>query len=570
MIETINTLVLSNSIGKMFVNLFNDSIFIEQVRFWLLVGGGAFLIFLLLLFFDERRAAKGMALLKSLPHEDRTLSSGEVYSNVINHVGKSRLNEEVISKWINTQAQLTTIGRSDFTNHILRYVPGSYDTASGGARYFLLAGLFFTFLALSNTFMEYRGLNTNELTTFIQSSLIPSVGVALTSTLVAIFYSVATIFVGVTFEKKIDNYRLRLEEFIITQIAPHNPTANPVENTNHLLSIHKDLSNLAIKTIEELRNVSSITNIAYSDLSGATNKFVEAFDSTQKVIHQVESTQERIVEQNRSILTAAEALKDSVMAIQRVFELEDSALKLVKDSIVASNTGITENSKQLEKITVKFNSYNDQLATALGTSSTVLGKVNDSVKLLNGSHEANSIQVSKYVDLLTNNFSNIDKGVKGITLLIDDAKGIEGSIQQEVEKIKVASTEFSTIKSDAKAINRSSAQLQGISDTFETSSKRTTDAMKEFKSDVNNVNSMVKEIGSIKPEVDKISRISEKIENTASNANSTQQKISGSANKLDDVARRFHQTYGKYISRLQNIEHRPSLWSRTVNMFSRK
>ena len=119
MIETINTLVLSNSIGKMFVNLFNDSIFIEQVRFWLLVGGGAFLIFLLLLFFDERRAAKGMALLKSLPHEDRTLSSGEVYSNVINHVGKSRLNEEVISKWINTQAQLTTIGRSDFTNHIL-------------------------------------------------------------------------------------------------------------------------------------------------------------------------------------------------------------------------------------------------------------------------------------------------------------------------------------------------------------------------------------------------------------------------------------------------------------------
>jgi archaellum component FlaC len=552
------------------LELWNDAQFQYQFLLWIKAGGVAFgFSFALIFLWDIFSSIIGRNSLKDVLNIDESLLPAEIYSESIKRVSRSALSQKVVEKWIDTQAQMSAIQRSDFTDHVRRYIPGSYIYAPSIARYFLLGGLFFTFVALSHTFVDFRTSTTIDLTSFVQEKLIPDVGLALTSTLVAIMYSMLTILVGTQVEKLVGSYRILLEEFIITKVSAQHPTANPVENTKHLVTIHQDLSKLVIKTIEELKNVSSITTSAYSGLSDATHKFVTAFDSTQKVIQHVEKNQEQIVNQNQLILSAATALKDSVIGIERVFELENSALREVKESIIGSHKSITDNSKQLSEITIKFGTYNSELQLALGTSEAVMKNVNGSVDRLSQSHEHNSSQVSQYVEILTNSMTSVDATLNGIKSLIDDANKIESNISNEVEKINEASNEFKTIKADAADINTTSDNLKKVAINISDSAQTTVESIESFQGEVKSVKNLVNQYSDIKPSLEKFSEASSTINDISHDIHATQKNIQGHARDLGNVSVKFRTTYDKYINRLEKIEHRPSFWSRIKGIFGR-
>ncbi len=556
--------------GNIVLDLWSDEVFRQQILLWLKWGGIAFIIAFASIFArDIWTSIKGIGGLNQILALDDKLSPKERYTESLRIISENKLSELVVEKWIDTKSELSSVQRADFSDHVRRYVRGSYVHAPGIARYFLLTGLFFTFLALSHTFIDFRNLGIMQMTDFVQDNLIPSVGIALTSTLVAIVFSMAVIFIGTQVENMVSVFRLKLEEYIITHVSPHHPTANPIQNTEHLINIHKDLSELVVKTIEELRNVSSVTHSAYSDLSDATHKFVTAFDSTQRMIQHVETNQEQIVNQNSMILTAATSLKDSVMGIERVFELENSALKAVRESIVASQETVLENSKQLSEISIKFASYNSELQSALATSEQVMNNVHETTNKLSNSHMQNSTQVSKYVDLLTNNMVKVDTTLNGITTLISDAKAIENNIGIEVEKMKGASSEFNNIKSDAADLKNTSKTLTAVGDNIEKFSHTTTESLEKYTGSVKEFKNLVNQFEELSPDLKQFSKASKSIQQLSHDMNSTQHNIQEHAKELGKISTSFKSTYNNYMKRLVNLAHQPSMMSRVKGLFKR-
>ena len=556
--------------GDIVFDLWKDDVFRVQLQSWLSYGGVAFFLAFVAIFArDIWTSINGIIGLKEILSLPDTLSPNEKYSQSLQIISRNKLSEKVVEKWIDTKSELSTVQRSDFSDHVRRYIRGSYIHAPGIARYFLLTGLFFTFLALSHTFIQFRTSGLMDLTDFVQDQLIPSVGIALTSTLVAILYSMAIILIGTQVGSLVGSFRLQLEEYIITHVSPHHPTANPIENTEHLVNIHKDLSELVVKTIEELRNVSSVTHSAYSDLSDATHKFVTAFDSTQRMIQHVESNQEQIVNQNQLILTAATTLKDSVLGIERVFELENSALKTVRESINGSQQSIIENSKQLSEISIKFESYNRELRGALATSEQVMTNVNRTTENLSTSHSQNSAQVGKYVDLLATNMTKVDTTLNGISSLIKDANRIESSIGLEVEKIKVASNEFENIKSDAAKIENTSGKLGVVADNIEQTSQATADSIANYSGSVKELNNLVGQFHGLKPDIDQFAKASKSIHHLSEDMKTTHQHIKANTMALGKISTNLRATYEKYIKRLVNLAHQPSIFTRMKGLFKR-
>jgi methyl-accepting chemotaxis protein len=556
-------------IFNLFRDLWLEPTFVSQMLTWLSLGSLFYLIwFVIVIVRDVVPSSAGRRSLRQITHSKRNLSPAELYASSLEEISDHDLSEKVVSKWIQTQAQLTNIQRKDFSNHVLRYFPGFYNSAPGVARYFLLLGLFFTFLALSNTFLNFKNAsNLDSITIFIQDDLIPGVAIALTSTLVAILFSMLSIFTGMIVENYVNRFRTDLEEYLITIVSPQNPTGNPIENTTHLVNIHTELSGIVLKTIDALKKVSETTSRAYSDLSDATNNFVQAFEVTQVVIQSVEKNQERMAAQNDSILTSSTALKDSVIGIQKIFLLEDSALREVREAISGSNRAITENSKQLSGITLKFHEYNDNLGETLDTTNSVLRKVSASLEKLNSSHENNSEQVSKYVEIVTQNISSVDTAVIGIGNAIGDANKIQSEIAIQVGKLKETSEEFASIKDDAIEIGKTSERLTNATNRIVDSTSKTQESIQSFTENTNAVKTLLNEYDNVGPGLDRFDDASKKFSNFADDVSETQRNLLIHSKELGSVSDKFNTTYNRYVNKLKKVETRPSNWSRLKKYF---
>ena len=567
--EGILSVVLEN---LSFLNtLISDKKFTDQLSTWFIIDG---LVFFLLVILPNlgafTRIKSGMGILNRASHYDDELTPTENYSISIGIISESALLDKIISHWVTLQERLTTLQRSDFFEHINKFTPRSHLRAFGIARFFLLSGLFFTFAALSNTFLAFRGVEQGGHITFVQNNLIPSVGTALTSTLVAILFSLITMVVANILQGYVSKFSDRLEEYLIEYVSPQHPLANAEHNLSSLVSAQKDISNLVQNTINELRNVADITSTAFSDLSGATHKFVQAFDSTQKVIKNVNTNQENIVEQNKRILTAAEALQDRVVGIQRVFELENSAIREVKDAIKGTNEAIDKNATQLNTISTKFSEYNDELATTLKSSTENLTNVNESLGVLSKSNDANRGQVTEYISLLNKNSQGLVTVVNELSSLVEDAHKVEIEIKKESEKIRDASESIKTVNSVADSISSTGADLKRVSEKLGSISDSNSTAYKEFRDDASAVRKLVQQQNTLNIDFNGIQQASDRVSAVASEARLTQNELQANASRLTQLSDNFSKTYTKYINRLEKLEYNPSFIQRFKSIFKRK
>jgi ABC-type transporter Mla subunit MlaD len=568
MIEEFDEILRSNL--EFLSDLFADKIFYDQLLTWVFIDGLLFLTVLFTIILPVIiKLVLGVRVLKMALKDEVDLSTTEQYEKSITIISESKLVDDITAKWITIQKRLTTLQRSDFIEHVKSNTPSVHMTLYSIARFFLLGGLFFTFASLSDTFLDFKSVEQEAHITFVQSRLIPNVGTALTSTLVAIIFSIGSIGIASMIQGYSNRFCSILEQFLIEKVSPQHQLQNAERNLSTLIDAQKEMSSLVQGTIKELRNVADITNTAYSDLSDATYKFVQAFDSTQQVIRHVDTNQEQIVEQNKKILLAASALQDSVIGIQRVFELENSAMREVKESIQGSNDAIERNAEQVQSITIKFDDYNDKIRGALSSSIDVLDKMNEGLSTLSTSNEANRAQVSSYVSLLNNNSDSLNKVLRELSLIVDDAKSVETNIKTEAEKISSATENIEEIGKSADDISTVGSQLDRVSGKLNTIAERTSKAYDDFSNDLSSAQTVLKNQVEISSDLDNISRVSQNMSRVGIEARSTQNEISANTKRLEHISNNFSKTYKKYISQLSNNSIKPGFYKRLISLFRR-
>jgi ABC-type transporter Mla subunit MlaD len=548
--------------------LFANEDFFKQLITWLIVDGFVFfLVVVSIITPSYLKLRKGIGVLNRAMIDDVDLSPSELYGRSIEIVAESPLIDSIIAKWISIQKRLTSLQRSDFISHIENHTPSVHVTVFAIARFFLLGGLFFTFASLSSTFLEFRGVEPEAHITFVQSVLIPNVGTALTSTLVAIIFSIGTIGIATSMQSYTKKFCLIFEEFLIERVSPQHELQNAERNLGTLIEAQKDMSELVTGTIKELRNVADITNTAYSDLSDATHKFVQAFDSTQQVIKHVDTNQEQIVEQNKKILLAATALQDSVLGIQRVFELENSAIGEVNQAIKGTNIAIDSNADQVKSITVKFDEYNSKLSKALADSTVSLENMNLGLSTLSESHDQNRNQVTQYISLLNKNSTSLGQVMGELSLIVEDAKIVEKNISGEADKISDATGNMEVIGNSAKAMTDVGERLETVTNRLKIIADSSSDAYQSFSKDITSAEGLIKKQINISADLENISSTSQRISQVSTEARNTQNELSSNTQRLGQISDGFAKTYGKYINRLDNLSYNPGYLERIKKIF---
>lgn len=243
----------------------------------------------------------------------------------------SKVSVRIIKEWLQLQKSLSNFQKYDFELHIDSYLRSLKINYSDFARNMLLLGLLFTFLGLSFAFAAI-GVNNDDLSAQLSEQIIPSISLAFTSTIAALFISLAVIISGRSINGIVSDYQTEISRFLIIHVHPYYEKAGQEVYFSRLESLFGNMEQALVEVNQNLQIVSTQSVKTLENLTEGVERFSYSFAKYGQVLSQTEEILKKSSQSQLSVETSVANLSQVVNGMVSVFESEELVLKEVVES----------------------------------------------------------------------------------------------------------------------------------------------------------------------------------------------------------------------------------------------
>jgi len=243
----------------------------------------------------------------------------------------SKVSVRIIKEWLQLQKSLSNFQKYDFELHIDSYLRSLKINYSDFARNMLLLGLLFTFLGLSFAFAAI-GVNNDDLPAQLSEQIIPSISLAFTSTIAALFISLAVIISGRSINGIVSDYQTEISRFLIIHVHPYYEKAGQEVYFSRLESLFGNMEQALVEVNQNLQIVSTQSVKTLENLTEGVERFSYSFAKYGQVLSQTEEILKKSSQSQLSVETSVANLSQVVNGMVSVFESEELVLKEVVES----------------------------------------------------------------------------------------------------------------------------------------------------------------------------------------------------------------------------------------------
>jgi methyl-accepting chemotaxis protein len=415
-----------------FKQLFVDSDFLYRLLFFVIL----FMIGSLILLWRQITHLKVIIIqrrkLQSINEKLKgTEQKQEIITQFVDNISDKFIIKTIIEEWQKLQRSLSNFQKYDFDLHISSFLRVYKFNHGNYARNLLLIGLLFTFIYLSNSFLELGSITDEpdaDILGFINAILIPDIGLALTSTIAAIVVSFFIAIFGTQLENLIGSLHKELLNFLIIHVHPTFKTANDDTYLNKIQSVLDGLTQNIRESNQNLDAISTQSINTLQRLGEGIGKFTQSADEFKSILTKFSEVQQLTYEHSSEIKLSVDGLNDSVKGISTIFEVEGNIIKEV-------NQSLTEHRKELS-----------DLVEVMENHEHTSENIEKAIEGLN--HEFNNKVIKSLkekTDRVNSSFENVSRKIIEITNVIDEEviKGREDGLIQ-ADEFKDSLTQITT------------------------------------------------------------------------------------------------------------------------------
>lgn len=274
-----------------------------------------------------------------------TEQKAELISSFVDNISEKYVIKSIIDEWQKLQRSLSNFQKYDFDLHINSFLRSYKFNQGNYTRNLLLIGLLLTFIYLSNSFFKLGeiALDPNaDILGFINATLIPNIGLALTSTIAAIVVSFFITIFGTSLEKRINSLHKELLNFLIIHVHPTFKTANDDTYLNKIQSVLDGLTQNIRESNQNLDAISTQSMNTLQRLGEGIGMFTQSAVEFKTILTKFSDIQKQTYEHSSEIKLSVDGLNDSVQGISTIFEVEGNIIREVNRSLTAHNKELSD------------------------------------------------------------------------------------------------------------------------------------------------------------------------------------------------------------------------------------
>lgn len=401
----------------------------------------------------------------------------------------SRLSVSIIKEWLQLQRSLSNFQKYDFELHIDSYLKGLKINYSDFARNMLLLGLLFTFLGLSVAFAAID-VNNDDLPAQLSEQIIPSISLAFTSTIAALFISLVVIITGRSINGIVTDYQTEISRFLIVNVHPYYEKAGQEVYFSRLESLFGNMEQALVDVNQNLQIVSTQSVKTLENLTEGVERFSDSFVKYGQILSQTEEILKKSSESQLSVETSVANLGQVVNGMVSVFESEELVLKdvvksnrdqaqLIKELINGFEVLERNQSSKIDNIVDKIDESVVKQKSSLESMAEKIEESDRTVQLvLNESILNLSDKLSRQIHILTSKLhelpDDIDESfVRIFESSVKNARDLNLQINSLTESFE------KTITDAANTLNTTSSTLGEFSKVLNTDMSSAVSIMKE-------------------------------------------------------------------------------------------